>query len=585
MGMHNRDIAATLGRLADLLEVDGANAFRVRAYRNAAHTVSDLSPQVSDLIASGADLTAYPGIGRDLAEQIRTLVETRRLPALDEIAERVPPELSDLMQIQGLGPKGVKKLYDHFRIHTLADLERAARAGEVSALTGFGHKKEQALIEGIERLKGAGQQRTRIDLARGLADPLRDWLTAVDGVSVVEVAGSYRRRRETVGDLDIVVACTDGDALMERLMAYADIEEIISRGRTRSSIRLVGGMQVDVRAVAPDSFGAALLYFTGSREHNIALRQRAVDRGLKLNEYGLLDGDTAVAGADEVAIYAQLDLDWTPPELREGVDEIDAAERGALPQLITRADIRGNLHGHTTWSDGRDSLEAMVASAQARGYEYLAITDHGPRVRVANGLTAERLAAQADAIDALNARVDDITLLKGCEVDILGDGQLDLPDDVLARLDVVVCSTHYQLQLTREQQTERILRAMDNPHFMIWGHPTARNLPKRDPIDIDLARCFDAAAERGIALEINAQPKRLDLKDVHARLALEHGCRLSINTDAHRASHFDLVSYGIDQARRAGATPDRILNTLSLAELRKKFRASGTRSRTTNGHE
>ncbi|MEX0606506.1 MAG: helix-hairpin-helix domain-containing protein, partial [Halofilum sp. (in: g-proteobacteria)] len=491
----NRDIAAQLDRLADLLEVEGANAFRVRAYRNAARTVSDLSPRVTDLVAQGADLTTYPGIGKDLAGQIATLIETGRLPPLDEIAQRVPPELSDLMQIQGLGPKGVKKLYEQFQIRTLSDLEQVARAGEVRGLPGFGTKKEQALLEGIERLQNAGAQRTRIDVAHGFAEPLREWLAATPGISMIEVAGSYRRRRETVGDLDIVVACSDGDALMDRLLDYRDLDQILSRGRTRSSVRLGSNLQVDVRAVAPESYGAALLYFTGSREHNIALRQRAIDRGLKLNEYGLFDGHTPVAGADEWGIYAQLDLAWIPPELRESTGEIEDAERNALPQLVTVAEIRGNLHGHTTWSDGRDSLEDMAAAAQARGYEYLAITDHGPRVQVANGLDARRLAAQAEAIDTLNARLDGLTLLKGCEVDILEDGQLDLPDEVLAHLDIVVCSTHYNLRLSREQQTERVLRAMDNPHFMIWGHPTARNIPKRDPIDIDLERCIGAAAE------------------------------------------------------------------------------------------
>lgn len=570
--MHNRDVAAHFSRLADLLEIDGDNPFRIRAYRNAAQTIAELSPSLTDLVAAGEDLTAYPGIGDEIAEKIATLVETGRLPALDEIARRIPPELSDLMQVKGLGPKGVKALYDHFRIDSLDQLEQAARAGKVRALSGFGAKKEAALIEGIERLKGAGDERTRIDAAAALAEPLRDWLSQAQGVEIVELAGSYRRRRETVGDIDIVVACSDGAALMDRLVSYADIDEVVSHGHTRSTVILGGGLQVDVRAVEGDSIGAALLYFTGSREHNIALRQRAVDRGWKLNEYGLFEGDTAIAGADEEGIYQGLGLPWIVPELREAHGEIEAAEKETLPHLITVDDIRGNLHGHTTWSDGRDTLEDMADAARARGYEYLAITDHGPRVRVANGLSAERLAKQAEAIDALNERLDDLTLLKGCEVDILADGQLDLPDEVLAQLDIVVCSIHYNLRLSREEQTERVLRAMDNPHFMIWGHPTARELGKREPIDIDMERCIEAAAERGIALEINAQPKRLDLKDSHARLALERGCHLSINTDAHRTEHFDLVRYGIDQARRAWCPPDRVLNTLSLTDLLKQLR-------------
>lgn len=572
MGMHNRDIAAYFSRLADLLEIDGDNPFRIRAYRHAAQTIAELSRSLTELVAAGEDLTAYPGIGDEIADKIATLVETGRLPALDEIARRIPPELSDLMQIKGLGPKGVKALYDHFRIDSLDELEQAARAGKVRALSGFGAKKETALIEGIERLKGSATRRTRIDAAAALGEPLRDWLAQAPGAEIVELAGSYRRRRETVGDLDIVVACSDGAALMDRLIAYTDIDEIVSHGHTRSTVILGGGLQIDVRAVERASFGAALLYFTGSREHNIALRQRAVDRGWKLNEYGLFDGDTAIAGADEEGIYRALGLVWVAPELREAHGEIEAAEANSLPQLIIVDDLRGNLHGHTNWSDGRDTLEDMAAAARARGYDYLAITDHGPRVRVANGLSAERLYQQAEAIDALNERLDDLTLLKGCEIDILADGQLDLPDEVLAKLDLVVCSIHFNLRLSRDEQTERVLRAMDNPHFMIWGHPTARELGKRDPIDIDIERCIDAAAARGIALEINAQPKRLDLSDSHARLGLERGCWLSINTDAHRAENLDLVSYGVDQARRAWCPPDRVLNTLALTDLRKQLR-------------
>jgi len=317
-------------------------------------------------------------------------------------------------------------------------------------------------------------------------------------VHTIEIAGSYRRRRETVGDLDIVVACHDGAAVMDRLVAYEDVDDVVSHGTTRSTIRVVGGLQVDVRAVDPDSFGAALVYFTGSKAHNVALRQRAIDRGWKLNEYGLFDGDTPVAGRTEQEVYRQLGLAWIPPELREDQGEIDAAAQGALPRLVTVDDIRGGLHVHTTWSDGRDTLEAMAAAARERSYEYLAVTDHGPRVRVANGLDPERLRQQARAIEQLDAELGDLTLLKGCEVDILADGSLDLEDDVLAGLDVVVCSIHYNLNLSRAEQTERVLRAMDNPHCMIWGHPTAREIGKRDPIDVDLGACLAAAAERGI---------------------------------------------------------------------------------------
>ncbi len=571
--LHNRDIAALFERLADLLEIEGDNPFRVRAYRNAAETIAGLSARLSDRVAEGADLTEYPHIGREIAEKIETIVDTGRLPALEEVATRVPTELSDLMRVKGLGPKGVKALYEHFRIRSLTDLEQLAEAGRVRELPGFGAKREQALLDGLRRLRAAGERRTRIDVAERVAEPLREWLARAGGVGTIEIAGSYRRRRETVGDLDLVAACRDGAAVMERFVGHEDVDEIVSHGNTRSTVLLGGGLQVDLRAVEPESFGAALLYFTGSKAHNVALRQRAVDRGFKLNEYGLFDGDERIAGETEESIYRRLGLAWIPAELREDHGEIELAEHGNLPTLITREDIRGNLHAHTTWSDGRDTLEAMARAARERGHAYLAITDHGPKVRVANGLDPERLRQQARAIEQLDAELDDITLLKGCEVDILADGALDLADDVLSGLDVVVCSIHYNLGLSRDEQTGRVLRAMDNPHFMIWGHPTAREIDRREPIEIDLGACLERAAERGIAVEINAQPKRLDLCDRHARLALDKGCCLSINTDAHSTANLDLVRFGLDQARRAGATPDRVINTLPLSALREWLHA------------
>jgi DNA polymerase (family 10) len=570
--LRNRDIADRCERLADLLEIDGANPFRVRAWRNAAETIAGLSPSVADLVEAETDLTEYPHIGHDIAEGIRSLVTTGHLPPLDEIAARVPPELADLMQVQGLGPKGVKALYDHFRLRTLEDLEQVAREGRVRELSGFGAKKEAALLDGIRQLRAAGQRRTRLAEAEAVASPLRDRLAATPGVSEAVIAGSWRRRRETVGDIDLLIATDDGDAVMERLVADEDVERVVSHGSTRSTVILQGGLQVDVRAVAPGSFGAALLYFTGSKNHNVALRQRAIDRGWKLNEYGLYEEETLLEGESEAAIYRRLGLDWIPPELREDHGEIAAAGNGSLPDLVTVEAVRGNLHGHTDWSDGKDTLKAMVEAARERGHDYIAITDHGPRVRVANGLSAERLAEQAEAIDALAGEYDDITILKGCEVDILGDGALDLPDEVLARLDIVVCSIHYELRRSRAEQTERVLRAMENPHFMIWGHPTAREINRREPIDIDLGRCLEAAAERGIAVEINAQPKRLDLSDANARLALEKGCRLTVNTDAHATHHFDLLRHGIDQARRAGATAADIINTRRTDDLLQLLR-------------
>lgn len=568
----NADVAGDFERLAQLLEIEGENAFRVRAYRNAAETLAELQRPVAELVAEGADLTQYNHIGREIAQKIAERVESGRLGALDDVAERVPPELAELMEVRGLGPKGVKALYDHFQLTSLDQLEELVRAGRTRELPGFGAKKEQALLAGIQELRNRAHQRTRLVDAEQIGEPLRARLAEVTGVTDVTIAGSYRRRRATVGDLDLLVTCDDGAAVVAALVADSAVERVLSQGDTRSTVLLTGGLQVDLRAVAAAEAGAALIYFTGSKAHNLALRQRAIDRDLLLNEYGLFAGDERVAGATEEEVYGRLDLAWIPPELREDHGEIDAAAEHALPALVTTATIRGNLHGHTTWSDGRASLEEMAEAARARGYDYLAITDHGPAVRVANGLDADRLRAQAEAIAEVDARYDDLTLLTGCEVDILADGELDLPAEVLASLDVVVCSIHYNLRRSRAEQTERVLRAMDNPYFMIWGHPTAREINRREPIDIDLDRCLAAAAERGIAVEINAQPKRLDLSDNNARSALAHGCRLSINTDAHSVGNLDLLRHGVDQARRAGATAADIINTRTVGELRKLLR-------------
>jgi DNA polymerase (family 10) len=572
MAVHNKEIAERFNRLADLLEVEGANPFRVRAYRNAARVIGGLSPSLADLVADGEDLTGYPGIGDDLADKIRTLVTTGELPLLREVAQRVPAELSDLMHIKGLGPKRVKALYQELGIASFADLEQAARDGRIREVEGFGEKTEQALLEGIERLRGGGERRTRLADAEAVAEPLKAHLGKVDGVERVEVAGSYRRRKETVGDLDILVVCADSGPVMDAFTGYDEVADVASRGETRATVWLRSGLQVDLRVVPRASYGAALHYFTGSQAHNIAVRQRGVARGLKINEYGVFAGDERRGGDGEEAVYAAVDLPWIPPELREDQGELAAAEAGELPELVTETDVRGDLHCHTEATDGADSLRAMAEAAQARGYAYLAITDHSRRVAMAHGLDGDALRRQGEAIDRLNEELTGITLLKGCEVDILEDGTLDLPDAALKELDLAVCAVHYHLGLSREKQSERLLRAMDNPHCAILAHPSGRLINEREPMALDMERVVAGAAERDVALEVNAQPARLDLRDDHCRLARELGARLVLSTDAHNADNLGLMRFAVGQARRGWAEAADVLNTRDVAGLRRALR-------------
>ena len=572
MAVHNKEIAERFNRLADLLEVEGANPFRVRAYRNAARVIGGLSPSLADLVADGEDLTRYPGIGDDLADKIRTLVTTGELPLLREVAQRVPAELSDLMHIKGLGPKRVKALYRELGIASFADLEQAARDGRIREVEGFGEKTEQALLEGIERLRGGGERRTRLADAEAVAEPLKAHLAKVDGVERVEVAGSYRRRKETVGDLDILVVCADSGPVMAAFTGYDEVADVASRGETRATVWLRSGLQVDLRVVPRASYGAALHYFTGSQAHNIAVRQRGVARGLKINEYGVFAGDERRAGDGEEAVYAAVDLPWIPPELREDQGELAAAEAGGLPELVTEPDVRGDLHCHTKATDGADSLAAMARAGRERGYDYLAITDHSRRVAMAHGLDGDALRRQGEAIDRLNEELTGITLLKGCEVDILEDGTLDLPDAALNELDLAVCAVHYQLGLSRDKQTERLLRAMDNPHCAILAHPSGRLINEREPMALDMERVVAGAAERGVALEVNAQPARLDLRDDHCRLARERGAPLVLSTDAHNADNLGLMRFAVGQARRGWAEAADVLNTRDVAGLRRALR-------------
>ena len=564
MPVQNAEIVAMFDQTADLLEIKGENQFRVRAYHRAARTIEGLPQSVRNLLSAEKDLTELPGIGKDLAGKIADIVKTGHFKLLEQLKKILPGQLGDMAALPGLGPKRVKLLYDKLKVRTLDDLRRAIKTGRVHELRGFGPTIEKKLAGALE--KPVAIKRFKLAVAEAEAEALVGFLR--DGGRVV-VAGSYRRRRDTVGDLDILVTTKQGPAVGAKLTRYENVAEVLAHGPTRTTVVLRSGLQVDVRAVPEQSYGAALLYFTGSKAHNIALRSLANERDWKLNEYGLFSGKRRIAGATEEEVYKKLGLTYIPPELREDRGEIALAKANKLPHLVTVADMRGDLHVHSDWTDGTTSIEAMAAAAQARGYAYMALTDHSRRVAMAHGLDPARVSRQVRDIDKLNEKFKGFTILKGIEVDILNDGRLDLPDSILSRLDVVVASVHSFFDLAREAQTDRVVRAMENRHVSILGHPTGRLIGEREPYDIDMDHVISAAHDLGCYLEINAEPDRLDLNDIHAHAAKSKGVKVAVSTDAHSVNGFQYMRFGIDQARRGWLTADDVINTRSLAELRK----------------
>jgi len=570
MPVHNSDVADILDRVADLLDIQGANQFRVRAYRTASRTISGLSKSISEMVENGEELNKLPGIGKDLAVKIREIVETGTLRQLEEIEKTVPAELADLMDIGGLGPKRVGQLHKKLHIETLKGLEKAAREGKISTVKGFGKKTEENILDEIGRIqKGEGAGRLKLVVAEEITKPLLEYLRDIKGVKIAEAAGSYRRKKETVGDLDILVVCSEGERVMDEFVDYEDVDRVLSKGSTRSSIVLRSEFQVDLRVVEEESYGAALHYFTGSKEHNVAVRKLGQKRKLKINEYGVFNGEKRVAGRSEEELYEQVELPYIEPELRENRGEIEAAQEGALPDLVTLDDIRGDLQSHTKYSDGNYTLKEMAEAAQERGYEYLAVTDHSRRVTMARGLDERRLREQIDKIEGINEKLKGFRLLKSIEVDILEDGSLDLPDSVLKELDLVVFSIHYNTNLSRKKQTKRVLRAMENRSVNIFSHPTGRIIGKREPYDIDIAKVMKEALDSGCFMEVNAQPERLDLNDVYCKRARDIGLKLAISTDAHNITDLDFMKWGVAQARRGWLGPDDVLNTRSWKELEK----------------
>ena len=576
MPITNADVVAVFSEIADLLEIEGANPFRVRAYRNAARMLGELGRSVRTMVDRPAELDALPGIGPDLAGKIVEVVATGSCALLERLRKELPPVIAELLKIPGLGPKRVRTLHRELGIETLAQLRQAAEQGRVQLVHGFGAKSERQILEATRSLL---QQERRYKWAdmEPVAQALLADLHATPGVHKAVAAGSLRRGRDTVGDLDLLVTAENPGTVMDRLTAHEDVQRVLEQGVTRSSVVLKSGLQVDLRAVAPASFGAAWLYFTGSKAHNIALRKLAQDKDLKLNEYGLYRGKQRIAGDTETAVYKALGLPFIEPELREDRGEIEAARSGALPRLLQLTDLRGDLHAHTKDSDGHDAIEAMAQAARAQGLHYLAITDHSKRLALVHGLDADGLSRQIDRIDEINAGLRDFVLLKGVEVDILENGSLDLPDAILRRLDLVVGAVHSGFGLTREKQTDRLLRAMEHRCFSILAHPSGRLINERPPCDIDLPRVIRKARERGCFLELNAHPARLDLSDAACRIAKSEGVLVSINSDAHSHLQFDNLRFGVSQARRGWLETGDVLNTRTLDQLRSLLAATMAR--------
>ena len=574
--MNNLVIARVLGEVGDLLEIKGENPFKIRAYRNAADTIAHLGTQVTEM--SDEERRGIPGIGKDLAGKIAELIETGAVRYHQELLQEFPPTILDLLHLQGVGPKTVALLYHGLGVRTLADLETAARDGRIRALKGMGAKKEALILKALDerqRFTGRRLMVEAADAAASLVAALREHAPDAE----ISPVGSLRRGCETCGDIDILAAGAP-PSLMEAFTSYKLVERVLARGETKSSVLIWGGFQADLRLVPRDSLGAAMQYFTGSKAHNIALRDRAIGRGFKLNEYGLfrVDGDERVAGADEEGIYAALGLAFVPPELRENRGELQAAKAGTLPRLVSLTDLRGDLHMHTSVTDGRADMETMVRAAQASGLHYVAITDHSQALAMAGGLDETRALEHAASIRALHGRLEGITVLAGIECDIQADGTMDLADDCLAQLDIVIASIHSAFNLDEAQMTERILRAIENPYVDIIGHPTGRLILKREGYRIHLERILSAAAAAGVAMEINSQVDRLDLDDGKARIAKEYGVKIVIDSDAHSTAGLGALRWGALTARRAWLEPADVLNTQPVDGFRASLRRNRSRS-------
>jgi len=577
--MDNKALAGILYETADLLEIDGQDSFRIRSYRNAAEAIEANPQQISDLISDPKQVLAIPGIGKGMLQNLQEMLKEGRLSLHAQMLEKYRPSMLELLKIQGLGPKTIALIWSAYKVSDVEGVEKLAREGKIQELPRMGAKHEQKLLKAIEdyrRIAG----RFLLDVAEREANKIIAHLKHFPGVEKITPAGSLRRGRETVGDLDILVtgqACCDDverEKLIEHIIKLPGLMEVIARGENKISFRLRAGMQVDVRTLSPESFGAAMQYFTGSKAHNVTLRQRALKMGYTLSEYSLarLDDQTVVAAKTEEEIYAKLNMDYIPPELRENLGEIDAAEKHVLPELITQKDLQGDVHMHTVETDGRNTIEEMAAAAQDHGYKYMAITDHSKNLAFANGLDDKRAVEHMAKIRAASDKIDGIRILAGVEVDILEDGSLDLSDSVLEQMDIVIASVHSHFNQSSTEMTDRLLKAISNPNTSLLGHPTGRMLLRRDAYAFDIDAVMKMAAEKKVAMEMNAYPDRLDLCDRHLRLAKQHGVKIVINTDSHHISHLDKIRFGLLQARRAWLTKNDVLNTLPLPNFTKAMK-------------
>lgn len=568
MPVHNKEIADILNEVADYLEIKGENEYRITSYRNAARTVLGLSESISKMAEDEKDIQSIPDIGESMAEKIKEIAKSGNLEQLEKLKKQIPESLRDIMKLEQMGPRRTKILYEELNIESIDELKKAAEQGEIEKLEGFGEKTTKKILKEIKQFsEKGGSERFKLHEAGEMIQPMLKYLEKeMDNITI---AGSYRRMKETVGDIDLLCTAKDQEKAMQHFCDYEEVKEVLSHGETRSSVRLRTGLQVDIRIIKKKSMGAAKLYFTGSKAHTVVLRKMAKENDLKINEYGIYKGKKRVAGKTEKEMYEKLGLKYVEPELRENQGEIEAAKKDELPDLLKLKDIKGDLHTHTKATDGKNTLKEMAEAAKEKGYSYFAVTEHSKKVAMAGGLNEKDLEKQIGEIDELNKKMKKIKIIKGIEVDILENGTLDLPDDILKELDLVICAIHYNMNLSKKKQTKRILKAMENPYFNILAHPTGRMINKRSGYDIDMDEIMKEAAEKGCFLEINSNPDRMDLSDKYVRKAKDAGVKLAISTDSHSTGNFDYIKYGVAQARRGWMGKADIINSRSWKQLEK----------------